>query len=340
MGKPELSTLRRAENETTSRESYDLYLKGLYFWNKRWEGFHQAADYFQQAIDKDPNYAPAYGGLAGTYALMSTWLMGKPIDLMPKARAAATKALQLDPNLSEGHVALALVAETYDNDWNAAEKEFRRAIELSPNNSTAHQWYGEGLSWQARFDEALAESDRARELDPLSLIAASDRGAVLFRARQYDRAIDQYRAVLEMDPRFLHVFDYLLFCYLRLGRFTDALDQINKYVRPIAPGWAAADEAIVYGQWGRRDEMKRALSKFAEYSTKMQNREYLELKVWANTGQNDKAIACLEGLLDSRAHVVATLKTEPFYDPLRSDPRFQALLDRAGPSHLTNGDNK
>jgi tetratricopeptide (TPR) repeat protein len=264
--------------------------------------------------------------LADTYALMSTWHMGNPGDLMPKARAAAMKALQLNQNLSDGHAALALVAEGYDYDWNTAEKEFRRAIELNPNNSTAHEWYGEGLSWQGRFEEALAESDRARELDPVSLIVASDRGAVLFRARQYERAIDQYRAVLEMDPRFIHVFDYLLFSYLRAGRFNDALDEINKYIRPVAPAWASGDEAIVYGQWGRSQEMKRALAKFAEYPAKAQDSWLLRLRVWVNTGQNDKAISFLQNLLASRSHVIPTLKTEPFYDPLRTDSRFQHLV--------------
>jgi TolB-like protein/DNA-binding winged helix-turn-helix (wHTH) protein/Tfp pilus assembly protein PilF len=330
LGKHEPITLRRAETDTNSYEAYDLYLRGLYFWNKRWEGFHQAADYFQQAIDKDPNYARAYASLANTHALMSTWLEGAPDELMPKARAAALKALQLNERLPEAHVALALVAESYDYDWNTSEKEFRRAIELDPNYSTAHQWYGEGLSWQGRFKEALAESDRARQLDPVSLIVASDRGAVLFRARQYDRAIAQYRAVLEMDPRFLHSFDYLLFSYLRSGHFSEALDEINRYIRPIAPEWAAGDEAIVYGQWGRSEEMKRALKNFEGYSAITQKNWYLTLKICANTEQTDEAIAALQDLVALHSHVIPTLKTEPFYDPLRTDPRFQELLRRAG----------
>ncbi len=326
LGKHAPSPLPRAETGTHSYEAYDLYLRGLYFWNKRWEGFRPAADYFQQAIDKDPNYARAYAGLANTYALMSTWLEGKPDDLMPKARAAALKALQLDESLPEAHVALALVAESYEYDWPTAEKEYRRAIELDPNYSTAHQWYGEGLSWQGRFAEALAESDRARELDPVSLIVASDRGAVLFRAREYDRAITQYRAVLEMDPHFIHAFDYLLFSYIRSGRFPEGLDEIDKYVRPFDPQWAAGDEAMVYGQWGRRQEMKRALAKFEGFPVAVEDNWYLRLKVCANTGQTDEAISTLQNLLASHSHVIPTLNTDPFYDPLRTDPRFEALL--------------
>ncbi len=326
LGKHEPSTLHRAETDTHSYEAHDFYLRGLYFWNKRWEGFHQAADYFQKAIDKDPNYARAYAGLANTYVLMSTWLQGKPDDLMPKARAAALKALQLDDRLPEAHVALALVGESYEYDWPTAEREFRRAIELDPNYSTAHEWYGEGLSSQGRFAEALAESDRARQLDPVSLIVASDRGAVLFRARDYNGAIAQFREILEMDPRFIHAFDYLLFSYVRSGRFPEALDEINRYVRPVAPVWAAGDEAIVYGQWGRNEEMKRARAKFDRYSATSQNNWYVGLKVWANTGHIDKAVAALQDLLALRSHVIPALKTDPFYDPLRSDPRFQELL--------------
>jgi TolB-like protein/DNA-binding winged helix-turn-helix (wHTH) protein/Tfp pilus assembly protein PilF len=326
LGKHESATLRRAETGTHSYEAYDFYLRGLYFLNKRWEGFPQAAEYFQQAIDKDPNYARAYAGLANTYALMSTWLEGKPDDLMPKARAAALKALQLDEKLPEAHVALALVGESYDYDWTTAEKEFRRAIELDPNYSTAHQWYGEGLSWQGRFAEALAESDRARQIDPVSLIVASDRGAVLFRARQYDRAIAQYRAVVEMDPRFIQAFDYLLFSYVRCGRFPEALDEINKYIRPFDPVWATGDEAIVYAQWGRSEEMKRALAKFEAHPATLQHNWYLRLKVSANTGHIDEAVSELQDLLALRSHVIPTLDTDPFYDALRADPRFDALL--------------
>jgi TolB-like protein/DNA-binding winged helix-turn-helix (wHTH) protein len=330
LGKHEPTPLRRTETGTHSYEAYDFYLRGMYFWNKRWAGFNQAADYFQRAIDKDPNYARAYAGLANTYALMSTWLEGKPDDLMPKAHAAAIKALQLDEKLPEAHVALALVAESYEYDWTTAEREFRRAIELDPNYSTAHQWYGEGLSWQGRFAEALAESDRARRLDPVSLIVASDRGAVLFRAREYDRAIAQYRAVLEMDPRFIHAFDYLLFSYIRSGRFPEALNEINTYVRPFASDWATGDEAIVYGQWGRIEEMKRALAKFEGYPATIQDNWYLRLKVCANTGQTDEAVSALQNLLALRSHVIPTLKTDPFYDPLRTDPRFQELLGHVG----------
>ncbi|HEY5069559.1 MAG TPA: winged helix-turn-helix domain-containing protein, partial [Candidatus Acidoferrum sp.] len=159
----------------TSYETYDLYLKGRYFWNKRTkDGFQQAADYFQQSIASDPNSARAYAGLADSYALMSSWSFVPQTEAIPKARAAALRAMQLDVSLAEAHTSLALIAENYDYDWQTAEKEYRRAIQLDPQYATAHQWYAECLSFQGRFSEALEESERARQLDPLSLIIATD----------------------------------------------------------------------------------------------------------------------------------------------------------------------
>lgn len=328
----------RTETAAPSYEAYDLYLRGLYVWNQRTTagGFPRAAEYFQQAIALDHDYARAYAGLANAYGLQSTWNGGPPGELMPKARTAALKALQLDDSIAEAHAALALVAENYDYDWPTAEKEFRRAIELDPNYATAHQWYGEYLSWQGQFDEALAEGDRARGLDPLSLIIASDRGAILYRARQYDRAIAQFREVLALEPRFVQSTGYLMVSYIRTGRFNDALEVNNRYVRPLFPAWGAGNEAIVYGEWGRSAEAERALVKFEKISRKsppdqyLKLNQYLKLRVYIGTGQKDQAIAILEEFLAEHSHIIPTLKTEPAYDPLRSDPRFQDLLRRVG----------
>src|SRR5579863_253394 len=212
-----------------SYEAYDLYLKGRYFWNKRTaEGFQQAADYFQQAIDKDPNYGPAYAGLADTFTLMSTWYMGPQNELMPKARSAALRALERDESLAEAHASLALIKENYDYDWPEAEKEFRRAIQLNPQYATAHQWYAEALSWQARFGEAFAESEQARQLDPLSLIIASDYASILYDSRQYDSALKQCRSLLELDPNFGHALGLMIHPYFQLGRYDEAIELVNR----------------------------------------------------------------------------------------------------------------
>ena len=165
-------------------------------------GFRQAADYFERAIDKDPNYGEAYAGLADTFGLMSTWYVGPQNELMPKARTAALRALELDESLAEAHASLALIKETYDYDWPGSEREFRRAIQLNPQYATAHQWYAESLSWQGRFQQALAESDEARRLDPLSPIIGSDYASILYYSHQYEGALKQIRSVLEFGSEF------------------------------------------------------------------------------------------------------------------------------------------
>jgi len=230
LGKAQKRVTRSGQSgSTASYDTYDLYLKGRYFWNKRTEaGFRQAADYFHQAIAKDRGYAPAYAGLADTYALMSSWSLVPQNEFMPKARAAAVRALELDDNLAQAHTSLALIAENYDYDWQTAEKEFRRAIQLDPSYATAHQWYAEFLSYQGRFQEAFAESEFARRLDPLSLIIATDHGAIQYFSRQYERAIEESRSVLDMDPDFSRAYGFLIYSYVETGRFAEALAMVQK----------------------------------------------------------------------------------------------------------------
>src|SRR5713226_4037357 len=245
---------RQASLPPKTPEAYDLYLKGQYFWNKRSpQGFEQAIECFQQAIVKDPNYARAYAGLADSYALVGGYTLAPQAEFMPKARAAALRAVEIDESLPEAHTALALIVQNYDWDWQTAGKEYRRAIELNPNYATAHHLYAEHLMWLGRFDEAFRESERARQLDPLSLIIATDKGAILYFSRQYDRAIEQFRAVLDMEPNFPRA-HLLVFAYAQEGLFADALADIQKWRRiDNVPGsWAM--EAYVYGRSGKQAE--------------------------------------------------------------------------------------
>ncbi len=203
-------------------QAFDLYLRGRYFWNRRTPaGFSQALDYFQQSIAKDPGYAPAHAGVADTYAMMSNYGLAPHTEAMVNARAAAVRAIELDANLAEAHNALAVIAEDYDYDWHTAEKEFQRAIELNPNYATAHQWYAQCLALQGRFAEALAHSERARALDPLSTIVVADHSVILYFARQYARAIDASHAVLAMEPGFGRV--PLMPAMMQTGRVAEAL---------------------------------------------------------------------------------------------------------------------
>ncbi len=314
-----------------SYEAYDLYLKGRYFWNKRTpEGFRQAADYFQQAIDKDPNYGRAYAGLADTFSLMSTWYIGPQSQMIPKARAAALRALELEENLAEAHASLALIKENYDYDWREAEKEFRRAIQIGPRYATAHQWYAEFLSWQGRFEEAFAESDQARQLDPLSLIIASDHATILYYSRQYDSAVKQCRSVLELDPTSDHARYAMIPSYLQLGRYDEALDLINRWAGREEGPWTLAWRTALYSRSGHAGKARQALAKLEHISRSRADRTALLLIAYLGTGQKERVIELLENAYSEHSNAVLQIKVDPMYDPIRSDPRFEDLLRRVG----------
>jgi TolB-like protein/DNA-binding winged helix-turn-helix (wHTH) protein/Tfp pilus assembly protein PilF len=325
---------RPAPAAPASYEAYDLYLKGRYFWNKRTEsGFHQAADYFQQAIDKDPNYARAYAGLADTLALMSTWNYVPARDFMPRARVAALKALQIDGSMAEAHASLALIAEHYDYDWQTAEEEFRRAIQLDPDYATAHQWYAECLGFQARFDDAFAESERARQLDPLSLVIATDHAMILYYSRNYDRAINQFREVREMDPDFPRS-SLIVFAYIEAGEFTEALATAEELARrnheENSP-FFWAKEAYIFGRWGREADAQRVFTGVEEQLKRHPLPDPALVFLWGYLalGRKDDALTTLQKLYTEHTNVLVQLKVDPLYDPLRGDPRFQDLLRRA-----------
>jgi TolB-like protein/DNA-binding winged helix-turn-helix (wHTH) protein/Tfp pilus assembly protein PilF len=308
-------------------DAYDLYLKGRYFWNKRTpRGIEQAIECFQQTIAKDPNYARAYAGLADSYALLSGYTQTPQTESMPKARAAALKALELDEGLAEAHTSLALIAENYDWDWKTAEKEYRRAIELNPNYATAHQWYAEFLSWQGRFDEAFAESERARQLDPLSLIIATDHAAILVYSRQYDRAIAQCRTVFEMEPNFLRA-HLVVGAYVEKGQFADALADIDKW--DDGP-WTWAWRAYVYGRAGQQPQARRTLEKLQQLYRRQPIGPDPILWAYVGMGNKDEAFAWFEKAYADHSNALTSLKVNPAYDALRSDPRFQDLMRRVG----------
>jgi len=323
------TTHRATAAQNISYETYDLYLKGRYFWSKRTsEGFRQAAENFQQAITQDPSFARAYAGLADTYALMSTWDQGPANDLMPKARAAALRAIALDDSLAEPHASLALVAENYDYDMQTAEKEFRRAIQLDPSYATAHQWYAEYLSWQGRFDEALAESERARQLDPLSQIIATDHGSILYFARRYDQAIAQCRSVLDMDASFHRARGLLIRSYVQSGKFEEAIHEVDAWTNAT---WTLPWKVFVYGRWGRTAQAEQTLAKFERLLPQyVGDPDLLLLVARLGMDRKDQAITLLEKLYAEHSPVIVTLKTDPIFDPLRTDPRFQQLLSRVG----------
>ena len=315
-----------------SAEAHDLYLKGLYFWNKRTvAGFQQAIEHFQQAATIDPNYALAYAGLANSYTLLTAYTSVSATRYMPQARAAALRALELDDGLAEAHTALALIVQNHDWDWQTSEKEYRRAIELNPNYATAHHWYAEHLMWLGRFDEALRESERARQLDPLSLIIAADNGAILYYSRQYDRAIEQLRLVLRKDPTFGRAAGIITSAYVEKGMFAQALSDAETLRRLYGEGpayWMTL--TYIYGRAGQLEWARHQLEKLEKLSRHGQVDPVS--MTWAHLGMGNKeeALADLEKAYSEHFSMLTTLQVEPGYDPLRSDPRFQDLLRRVG----------
>jgi TolB-like protein/DNA-binding winged helix-turn-helix (wHTH) protein/Tfp pilus assembly protein PilF len=316
--------------QTQSFEGYDLYLKGLYFFNKRTPAdLQQAVQYFEQAAAKDPSSARAYAGLAKGYAILSEYSNQTEAGLMLKARAAALRALQIDENSSEAHTALALIVQNHDWDWQTSEKEFRRALELNPNDATAHHWYAEHLMWRGRFDEALDQSERAHQLDPLSLIIAADNGAILYFARKYDAAIEKWRSVRDMDPSFMRA-HLIEGAYVEKGMFAEALAD-NEQARPMisdAAYWSWC--AYIYGRAKQLPEAHHAIHELLEIEKRKPVDPTALAQVFAGMGDKDQTLAWLEKAYSQRSGALTSLKVNPAYDLLRGDARFRALLKRVG----------
>ena len=313
-----------------SDEAYDLYLRGQYFWNMRTtQGLRQAIDYFGRAIALDPEFARAHAGLASSYALLGGYSGEPQIEFMSKARAASLRALELDPSLAEAEVALALIVQNFDWDWRGAEKRFLRAIESNPNYATAHHWYAEHLTLRGRFEEALAEASRAQHLDPFSLIISADKAMIFYYSRQYERAIASLNAVLAMDPGLART-HMVRYAYVETGRFEEALADIESYRSVESSPWHWSSLAYVYGRAGRRRESEHALAQLLEVN-RLQATDPATIS-WAylGLGEKEEAVVWLERAYAQHSNVLATLGVEPGYDPLRGDPRFQALMRRVG----------
>ncbi len=311
-------------------DAYDLYLRGQSFFNKRTDAdLRLAASLFEQAVQSDSGFARAWAALAGADVLGAVYSVGPPQQLVTRARAAARQALALDSSLAEAHAALALVVQNHDWDWRMAEREFRQAIALNPSYATAHHWYAEHLMWRGRFEEALRESERALQLDPLSLIIAADNGAILYYARQYDRAIQRFRSVRAVDPTLSRAF-LLVSVYADHGMLDQALTEEARW-RPLVASpvhWSAL--AYVYGRNGRVAEAGHAIQELVRAG----EREPVQARVfawsYAGLGDREQTLAWLEKAYAEHSGELVSLKVNPAYDFLRDDPRFQQLVERVG----------
>jgi TolB-like protein/DNA-binding winged helix-turn-helix (wHTH) protein/Tfp pilus assembly protein PilF len=307
-------------------EAYELYLQGRYFWNQRTtQSLQQAVEHFQHAVEKDPGYARAYAAMAESYALMGSYNVLPPSEFVPKARAAALRALSIDDHLPEAHTALALIAQNYDWDWRTAEKEYRRAIQLDPNYATGHHWYAECLALQGRFDEAFPEIEIARRLDPLSLIIATDLGAILYFSRQNDRAIEQFRAVLEMEPNFPRA-HMLVWADVQGRLFADALADAKKWQRRDDGPWSWVMLAYIHGRVGDHVQAQHALEKLRQLNQRGPLDPLCIAIAYIGMDNKDQAMDWLQKAYLEHASGLTALKVDPTYDPLRGDARFRALL--------------
>jgi tetratricopeptide (TPR) repeat protein len=314
--------------------AHEEYLKGRFFWNKRTEnGYLDAIDHFLRAIQIDSQYPEPYAGLADTYALLGS-LGGASIprrEAMNNARTIARKALELDPALAEAHTSLAFVLMHYDWDFAAAEQEYLRAIDLNPNYATAHQWYAVNLAATGRMDAALAEIRHAQELDPLSLIINADVGELLCLARRYEDAAAQLQSTLRMDPNFLLAHYNLVMVYQFQQKYTEAAAHAHKAME-LSHGslWAQGLLGTTYALNGQRAEARNVMASIRN-SPNGGNEAAHGLAIIATIlGDKDAAFYWLKVGRDERSGSLILLKVTTYWDPLRSDPRFAALLHSVG----------
>ena len=322
---------RLTKHHTHNTEAYQLYVKGRYLWNKRTgEALWKSIEYFNQAIEIDPNYALAYAGLADAYAVLPGHGKTLRSETLPKAKAAALKALDLDSQLPEAHTALATLSAD-DWNWADAEKQFKRALELNPNYPTAHQWYGEYLVHVGRLDEALQEFKRAQELDPTSIIIQSLLGQTLYLMRRYDEAIEHLQKSLEMESDFVATHWMLGLAYAQKAMHEESRSEFEKAVK-LSNGATnlLALLGVAYAKSGNQSAAQNVLDKLNALIRQRRAQPHDLAILYTGLGEKDRAFEWLGKAYEDRSYLILYLKTDPFFDPLRSDPRFSDLLSRAG----------
>jgi TolB-like protein/Flp pilus assembly protein TadD len=321
-----------AARPTENPAAHELYLKGRYFWNRRnTASLRKAGDYFQQAIDLDPNYALAYAGLADVHSILPIYAGTAPKNDVPKALAAARKAVELDRNLAEAHTSLGN-ALLFNAQLKLAEQEFRRALELNSNYATAHQWLAECLQGQGRFPESLAENERAHELDPLSLIINASYASSLSGVGRYDDAVKQARKALELDPDLVPGHEILGQTCEEQGKLDEAIAEYQKANELAATPANFAMLAHAYAKTGRMGETRKILDKLSDLSAQQYVGAYPLAIVHLALGEKDEALRLLEQSFVERDILLqglfGSIKIDKRLDPLRHDPRFQRLVER------------
>jgi TolB-like protein/Flp pilus assembly protein TadD len=309
-------------NYTQSSDAYHLYLKGRYFWNQRnGDAIENSLTFLKQAIDKDPNYALAYSGVADSYILLGLFGIVPLKEAFANARSAAEKSLELDPQLAEAHTSLGAIKWLYDWDWAEADQQFRHAVEINPNSAAVHHWYGLYLAEMGRFDEAVAIEKRSVQLDPLSVIINADLGRVLYYARRYDESIEQFQKAIELDsPKGATAFD-ITFVYEQKGMTNEWFSAMEQFGSIESHELRTAYMKDGYkGFFRKRTEMFEQQGRSKHFFGRAED--------YARIAETDKALEMLNRAFEAREHGMAQIKVNPVLDPLRSDPRFADLLRR------------
>ncbi|HWP43583.1 MAG TPA: winged helix-turn-helix domain-containing protein [Blastocatellia bacterium] len=316
---------------TESAEAYQLYMKGRYFWNQRTPtGFRKGIEYFTGAIEKDPSYALAHAGLADSYLIWTTYGTQPPHELMPKAKEAATRALEIDGTLAEAYASLAFANLVYDWDWPNAKINYKRAIEMKPNYAIIHIWYGFYLIATSRFEEAFAAGRRAQELDPLSLIISNNLGWFLYFARHYDRAVEQFLGVLEMDANFWRPHWNIGLCYVAKGMFGEAIAAFEKARSLCDIPVTSTSLGRAHALSGDRTKAMEILRELRERARREYVSPYYMAEIYAGLGETEESLDCLERAYRERVWFLVFLNYEPIFDNLRTDQRFRDLIRRIG----------
>jgi TolB-like protein/Tfp pilus assembly protein PilF len=325
-----------AKHYTESSEAYQLYLKGRFYWDKRTrDALNKAIGFFEQAIAIDPNFALAYTGLALSY--VAPGIQVPPNDAMPKAKVAAKRALELDDSLPEAHTAMARVLAAYDWDWQGAEREYKRAIELNPRYPVAHQWYGGYFEAQGRRKEALAERKLALQIDPLSLVINFELAQALYYSHDYDRAIQQYEKTLELDGGFPPAWQFLPAAYEQKGNYAEAIAKFrgSPVLNQGGEFWPMAKAGLghAYASNGQKQEALALVEELKRVSEQQYIPGASIALIYAGLGDKDQAVRWLEKAYDQHDFQMQWLDAEPRWDNLRSDPRFQDLIRKIGLSN-------
>ena len=324
------SKMRLLRPDTESPQAHQFYLEGRYFWNKRTEeGLRRSIECFQKATTEDKQYALAYAGLADSYVWLGTYGLGPTFQTYPVAKAAALKALQLDDSLAEPHASLGIVYFYYEWDWSKAEHEFQRAIALNPNCASAHSRYALTLGAMCRYEEAVSQVRHAQELDPLSLQINTVAGRIHYFARHYDQSIDAYRKVIDLDPSYVRAHTRLGITYAAAGAFKEAVHEFEESQR------RSCLDSNLAGHLGHaqaRSGDTRTARRLLEELTQQPPGQYVHASsvalICIALGKPDQALEWLAKAYQVRCSDMVYAKTEPLLDPLRSDPRFTALLNQ------------